>query len=161
MPRPLFQLTVLGSWPAILAASAGSTSSAEARLNGQFVGLYSSVALSLLGSARILALVLIAIAACSPRIDQPEASAFRVGAARSEILTTFGKPAREASYLKSDDSIWGAIEEFWSRVPLGSTVEVWSYPVRGGTIELYFIDGSNEIQGIGFAPTGAIYEPSS
>ena len=41
---------------------------------------------------------------------------------------------------------------------MGSTVEIWAYRVQGGTVELYFVDGSAGVQGMGFAPVGAVFE---
>lgn len=93
--------------------------------------------------------------ACS---NTPKPSDFHVGATRKEVLETFGVPSREQSFVKTGEAIWGPIEEFWSQVPLNSTVEIWAYRVQGGTVELYFVDGSERVQGTGFAPEGAVFE---
>jgi hypothetical protein len=102
-----------------------------------------------------LAVVLLAGFACA---DTPAAGDFRVGATRAEVLEDFGPPSGEQSLRKTGDAIWGPIESFWSEVPPGSTVEVWSYPVEGGSVELYFVDGSERVRGMGFAPEGAVFE---
>jgi hypothetical protein len=101
-----------------------------------------------------LAVVLLGAPAC-PRT--PETSDFRPGMARSRIVQQFGPPATRQTFHKSSEAIWGPIEDFWSRVPVGSTVEVWSYRVRGGSVELYFVDGSEQVQGTAFAPEGAVF----
>lgn len=88
----------------------------------------------------------------------PRAEDFRVGATRSEVLEAFGAPSRTQSLRKVDAAIWGPIEDFWPRVPDGSRVDVWTYRVDGGDLELYFIDGSERVQGLGFAPEGAVFE---
>lgn len=44
---------------------------------------------------------------------------------------------------------------FGSSVPVGGSVEIWSYPDVNGTIELYY--SSNGDRGIGFAVKGAVY----
>jgi hypothetical protein len=93
--------------------------------------------------------------ACS---STPMPSDFHIGATREELLESFGAPSRKQSFLKRDDAIWGAIEDFWFQVPLDSTVEVWAYRVQGGTIELYFVDSSQRVQGTGFAPDGVVFE---
>lgn len=93
--------------------------------------------------------------ACS---NTPRPSDFRVGATREEVLESFGAPSREQSFFKTGEAIWGPIEEFWSQVPLNSTVEVWAYRVEGGSVELYFVDESERVQGTGFAPDGAVFE---
>jgi len=90
--------------------------------------------------------------------NTPTPSDFRVGATREEILESFGAPSRKQSISKTGDAIWGPIEDFWSQVPPDSTVEIWAYRVPGGTVELYFVDGSERVQGTGFAPEGAVFE---
>jgi hypothetical protein len=88
----------------------------------------------------------------------PSPSEFRVGATRGEILVAHGRPEREQKLEKTGDAIWGAIEGFWQSVPVGSSVEIWAYRVKDGTVELYFVDGSERVQGRGFAPAGAVFE---
>jgi hypothetical protein len=88
----------------------------------------------------------------------PKAEEFRVGATRSEVLEAFGAPLQKQSFRKTHEAIWGPIEDFWPRVPDGSSVDVWTYRVEGGDLELYFVDGSERVQGLGFAPEGAVFE---
>lgn len=90
--------------------------------------------------------------------DLPAPGDFQVGASRSEILAAHGAPARKQSLTKTGPAVWGPIEDFWPRVPLGSSVEIWDYPVEGGTLELYFVEGSERVQATGFAPEGAVFE---
>ncbi len=99
----------------------------------------------------LFALVASTILACS---DLPGPDAFKAGVSREQLLETYGTPSREQTFIKKDEAIWGPIEDFWVRVPLNSSVEVWTYRVKGGSIELYFIDKSAEVQGTGFAPDG-------
>jgi len=88
---------------------------------------------------------------------------------RDVILERYGEPDRTSQLLKQDERIWGPIEDFWSRVPHGSTVEIWHFRStaereadRGrrtpGTTEIYFVDHSPVISGLGFAPDGVVYE---
>lgn len=105
--------------------------------------------------AVVLALVAaLALAACSPA---PRPSDFRVGMTREEVVAEFGEPDARRSLVKSSPAIWGPIETFWSGVPSGARVEIWSYAARGGTVELYFVDGSSRVRGTGFAPEGAVF----
>lgn len=94
---------------------------------------------------------------------------FAVGASRSAILERHGEPVRISERRKQDERIWGPIEEFWPRVPRGSTVEIWQYRTTSeweagsgrrvrGTTELYFVDGSEVVSELGFAPDGVVYE---
>ncbi len=97
-----------------------------------------------------------------------EHAEFRIGMHRSELLARFGPPDSRQTLLKTSAPIWGPIEDFWPRVPDGARVEIWSYastgstgagsdPARGST-ELYFVDDSDVVDGIGFALEGVEYE---
>jgi len=87
----------------------------------------------------------------------PERSDFRVGMSRDSVVSTFGEPDQRQSMVKQEEPIWGAIEEFWGSVAIGSKVDIWSYKVEGGTMELYFVDDSSRVTGTGFAPEGAVF----
>lgn len=89
--------------------------------------------------------------------NYPGPGDFNVGATRQEVLESFGAPSSRQTFTKQDGAIWGPIEDFWMQVPLKSTVEVWSYEVKGGVVELYFVDESERVQGKGFAPEGVDY----
>ncbi len=67
-------------------------------------------------------------------------------------------PGTTRAITKTGDAIWGPIENFWPRVARGSVVEVWAYRVEGGTVELYFVDGSQEVRGTDFATEVALFE---
>jgi hypothetical protein len=105
---------------------------------------------------RLQALLAAALLACG---GPPEAGEFQVGATRAELLAAHGEPAEKQTLHKTGEAIWGPIEGFWAQVPAGGTVETWSYPVQDGSVELYFVDGSQQVQGMGFAPEGAVFEP--
>lgn len=85
---------------------------------------------------------------------------FPVGASRTEILEAHGPPAQRQVLAKRSEAVWGPIEDFWQSVPMGSPVEIWTYPVEGGSVELYFVGDSDAVQGKGFAPEGAVFEGS-
>lgn len=112
----------------------------------------------------LLGAVVALLAACQPL---PRHEAFAPGMRRSELVRRFGEPLATQELRKTDAPVWGPIESFWSRVPDGSTVEIWSYRStqaaaagrrEPGTTELYFVDGADTVQGMGFAPEGAVYE---
>ena len=110
---------------------------------------------------------LVTLIACGPHV--PNHSEFAIGMSQSEILDKFGEPQQTQTLTKSGEPIWGAIEEYWSQVPMNATVEIWSYnsdmitKQNGGTseqqgqTELYFVNDSNEVTGIGFHIEGAVY----
>lgn len=101
--------------------------------------------------------------------DLPEHESFSVGMSRAAIVDRYGEPDRTSRLQKKDDRIWGPIEDFWSHVPLGSSVEIWKYRTTAeweadsgkrtpGTTEIYFVDRSQVASGLGFAPEGVVYE---
>jgi hypothetical protein len=88
---------------------------------------------------------------------------------RAIILSQCGPPDLKRTLLKTAPAIWGTIEDFWSGVPMGAKVEIWLYKsqaqleegssnLTAGTTELYFVNGSASVDGIGFAPEGVVYE---
>ncbi|MDH3378809.1 MAG: hypothetical protein OEQ39_17935 [Gammaproteobacteria bacterium] len=116
-------------------------------------------------NARSVLILLIAmlVLGCTPATPLPLHSEFKVGASQTEIQREFGDPARTQSIHKRGEGIWGAIETFWSSVPIDSTVEVWYYrsenPTMGaGHTELYFVDNSKTVDGRGFSKDGVVYE---
>jgi len=118
-------------------------------------------------AAGIVALVWVVLR-CNDPESGPDHAAFEVGMERATILATFGPPDHEQTMIKQSEAIWGPIEDFWPQVPNGAKVEIWSYEslarlVEGsdettrGSTELYFVDDSATVQGIGFAPDGVVY----
>ena len=116
----------------------------------------------------LLVLTSVVLVACGSGV--PQHSEFSVGMSRSEILSRFGEPRRTQSLTKSGDEIWGAIEEFWPQIRRGAIVEIWAYDSRiqlidaereidqQGQTELYFVEDSETVTGIGFHVSGAVYE---
>ena len=110
-----------------------------------------------------------AVACYSP----PHHAEFTVGMTRADVIERFGEPERKQMIRRTREPTWGAIETFWNEVPLGSVVEIWSYstlirdtsddgpPSSDGVTELYFVDGSDTVNGIGVAPRGAVFETDS
>jgi len=105
-------------------------------------------------SHAVLSVIVLTLLACS---DVPNPDEFRVGASRDQVLATFGAPSRQQTFIKKEEHIFGPIEDFWMRVPFNSAVEIWTYRAKGGSIELYFVDESEQVLGIGFAPDGVVY----
>jgi hypothetical protein len=90
--------------------------------------------MTFLRNARNLALLILAVSVVLACSNGPRPGDFKVGATRQQVLESFGAPSLRQTYSKQDDAIWGPIEDFWARVPLNSSVEVWSYQVEGGTL---------------------------
>jgi len=99
--------------------------------------------------------LLVLLVACSAR---PNPKDITPGDSRDAILQVYGEPTGQRLMTKKDDAVWGPIEDFWYGVPMGSRVEIWTYRVDDGDVELYFVDDSPTVGGIGFAPEGVVYE---
>ena len=102
--------------------------------------------------------------------ELPHHEEFALGMSRDDVLARFGEPDRTQHFAKSDNAIWGAIEDFWPEVPLGATVEILAFQStmdvespegsseQAGQTELYFVNDSATVDGIGFHIEGAVYE---
>lgn len=117
-------------------------------------------------SRYLFAILLSLLLACE---NVPTHESFEVGMSRATILERYGEPDRMSGLRKEDDRVWGPIEDFWSRVPVGGSVEIWTYRSTAqweansgrrtrGTTEVYFVDRSQVVSGLGFAPEGVVYE---
>ena len=123
-----------------------------------------------LGLRHALLVASVVLMACDP--CAPSHDAFTIGMSRSEILSKFGEPQQMQTLTKVNEPIWGPVEDIWSQVETGATIEIWSYDScrtsagngrlseRQGQTELYFVNDSDEVSGIGFYIKGAVYEAS-
>ena len=123
-----------------------------------------------MGIRHTLLLGSVILMACQP--CSPNHSEFAIGMTRADVLNKFGDPQQVQTMKKTAEPIWGPIEEIWSQVGMGATIEMWSYDScrtsadngklseRPGQTELYFVNESNEVTGIGFYIKGAVYEGS-
>lgn len=95
------------------------------------------------------------ILACTPA--PPDQDAFSVGMSREHVVQQFGEPDDRQSFTKTTDAIFGPIETFWGGLETGAKVEIWSYEITGGSVELYFVNDSASVDGVGFAPEDVVY----
>lgn len=101
----------------------------------------------------ILATFLVACSENRQAIDQ----LVEIGQEKQEIIKVIGEPAEKEIITKQNESIWGSEEEFWSEIPMGTSLEVWSYEDEQGQLNLYFVEGSNRLGYKAFAPKGVVY----
>jgi hypothetical protein len=99
-------------------------------------------------------ILLLALSACAHR---PVAREFSTGMVKSRLLESYGEPQSVRILVKDRASVFGPIEPVWDALQRGDRVEIWSYPVVGGAVELYFVNGSDVTAGTGFEDTGAVY----
>lgn len=100
-------------------------------------------------------LLLLAITACTEPLPRPED--FTDLRTRAELEQRFGPPSRHQEMTRQGAFIMGPIEDFWQRLEDGDRLEILAYRVEGGTLEFYFVNGSEEIGGRAFAPAGVVY----
>ena len=116
-----------------------------------------------------LVFLTILVVSCSEPV--PNHSQFSVGMTRDEVLDKFGNPAR-SQVMQTSGEAWGPIEQYWAEIPLGAKVEIWGFKSeitmeapegnykQAGQTELYFVNDSDKVNGLGFYIKGAVYEGS-
>ena len=80
-----------------------------------------------------------------------------IGQSKETINELLGPPDRIINSTKRNKYIWGPEERFWDEIPMGAKLEVWSYTFSDGGLNLYFVDGSEELNYLAFAPKGVVY----
>ena len=105
----------------------------------------------------LLVLIFLLMVAPSGCAALPEPSSFRAGMTKQNLIAQFGEPIRRQTLVKNMEPIWGPIEEIWFQLAMGTEVELWAYRVKGGTVELYFLNGSDVTQAGAFSPEGVVY----
>ncbi|MEK6692933.1 MAG: hypothetical protein AABY44_05850 [Nitrospirota bacterium] len=80
-----------------------------------------------------------------------------IGQSKQTIRELLGPPDRIINSTKRNKYIWGPEELFWDEIPMGAKLEVYSYMFSDGGLNLYFVDGSEELNYIAFAPKGVVY----
>lgn len=79
------------------------------------------------------------------------------GQSKKEIRKIIGAPSEIENKIKQNEAIWGAEEEFWDKIAMGARLEVWTYEYPDGTLNLYFINGSDKLAFKAFTPKGVVY----
>jgi hypothetical protein len=82
----------------------------------------------------------------------------KAGQAKEEIKKIIGSPNEIEKIVKSVEHIWGPEEEFWSKIPMGTKLEVWRYKNKDGQLNLYFEENKNTLSYKAYAPAGVVYE---
>jgi hypothetical protein len=105
--------------------------------------------------------ILIAIAApfifCACASAEDISQMIKVGQSKEEISEAIGAPYKIEVIVKSVEHIWGPEEAFWSKIPMGTKLEVWRYKNKGGQLNLYFKESDNSLSYKAYAPTGVVY----
>jgi hypothetical protein len=105
----------------------------------------------------IIAVLLVACGSTAAPIQTDEPSQVAVGTSKVEILEKLGHPDEREIIVKQQESIWGPPEEWWHTLDLGDRVEIWSYLFPQGTLQLYFVRGSETVDHKAFIDKDIVY----
>lgn len=108
----------------------------------------------------IFATVGLSLVACSStdtlfQTDEPPQVA--VGTSKADVLESLGQPDGREIIVKRQESIWGPPEEWWHTLKIGDSVEIWSYLFRQGSLQLYFLRGSETVGYEAFIDKDIVY----
>jgi hypothetical protein len=87
--------------------------------------------------------------------DEPPQAA--VGTSKVDVLESLGQPDEREIIVKQQESIWGPPEEWWHTLQMGDSVEIWSYLFPQGTLQLYFLRGSETVDHKAFIDKDIVY----
>lgn len=93
-----------------------------------------------------------------PKSELRPYNKIEMGESKQKILQSVGNPYKIQNRIKSEKYIWGPEEEFWDKIPIGAQLEIWKYNFPEGHLNLYFVNGSEELNYQAFAPKGVVYE---
>jgi hypothetical protein len=80
-----------------------------------------------------------------------------VGTSKVDVLERLGQPDKRETTFKQQEAIWGPPEEWWHTLEIGDSMEIWSYLSPEGTLQLYFLRGSETVDYEAFIEQGIVY----
>lgn len=86
--------------------------------------------------------------------EPPQAVA---GASKADVLKALGQPDSRETIVKQQRYIWGPPEAWWHTLEMGDSVEIWSYLFPQGTLQLYFLQGSETVDYQAFMDKDVVY----
>ena len=104
-----------------------------------------------------IGVLLVACGSTAAPIPTVEPSQVAVGTSKVEILEKLGHPDEREIIVKQQESIWGPPEEWWHTLDMGDRVEIWSYLFPQGTLQLYFLRGSETVDHEAFIGKDIVY----
>ena len=108
----------------------------------------------------IFAVLALSLAACSltstplPTDELPEVEA---GTSKVDVLETLGQPDSMETIVKQQEAIWGPPETWLHTLEMGDSVEIWSYLFPEGTLQLYYLRGSETVDYQAFMDKDVVY----
>ena len=80
-----------------------------------------------------------------------------VGTSKADVVERLGQPDQTEIIVKQQEAIWGPPEEWWHTLEIGDSVEIWSYLSPQGTLQLYFLRGSETVDYEAFMDKDIVY----
>ena len=70
-----------------------------------------------------------------------------IGLKQSHIVKELGEPDEIEEIVRSEDHVFGPIEDLWYKIEIGEKIVIWKYETHDGWKELYFLNDSTEVVG--------------
>lgn len=70
-----------------------------------------------------------------------------VGLNQPYLIEKFGEPDEIEELIRSEDHVFGPIEDLWYKIEMGEKIVIWKYTTHDGWKELYFLNDSTEVVG--------------
>lgn len=81
----------------------------------------------------------------------------KIGMHKEQVIEELGQPASKQEFVKSDNPVWGVIEDWWTDLSNGDKIEIWSYTRSKGTDSVYFLNGSEKVWHTSFVKKGVVF----
>ena len=84
-------------------------------------------------------------------------SRIEVGTSQSRVTKLLGDPDEINLIEKQTEIIWGPEESWWETLDKGDQIEIWIYHYPEGTYQIYFLNGSDQVEFEAFLEKGVVY----
>ena len=70
-----------------------------------------------------------------------------MGVNKAYLRQTLGEPDEIEELVRSEEHIFGPIEDLWYKIEMGEKIVTWKYATDDGRKELYFVNDTSEVAG--------------
>ncbi len=87
-------------------------------------------------------------AASKPAIERNHLAELNLmGKSKDYLRQTLGEPDEIEELVRSEQHVFGPIEDLWYKIEMGEKIVTWKYATGDGRKELYFLNDTNEVAG--------------
>ena len=86
--------------------------------------------------------VVVSLGACRAQFTFPHVE---VGTSKADVISQLGDPDETRTIFKQTEFVWGPEEDWWDTLKMGDSIEIWTYQYPEGKYQLYFINGSENV----------------